>query len=86
MCDQDAPIGLNQNKEATVDKFRAQMRLCKAKISTEVMDLLVQQFPKMVNIMRARGTGTESEMDELGIPNTNNLDSDSKPEDVRALH
>jgi len=50
------------------------------------MDLLVQQFPKMVEIMRARGTGTESEMDELGIPNINNLDSDSKPEDVRALH
>jgi len=28
----------------------------------------------------------ESGMDELGIPNINNLDSDSKPEDVRALH
>ena len=50
------------------------------------MDLLVQLSPKMVNIMRARGTGTETEMDELGIPNINNLDSDSKPEDVRALH
>jgi len=86
MCDQDAPIGLNQNKEPTMDKFRAQIRLCKAKISTEVMDLLVQQFPKMVNIMRARGTGTESKMDELGIPNINNLDSDSKPEDARAFH
>jgi hypothetical protein len=50
------------------------------------MDLLVQQFPKMVEIMRARGTGTESGMDALGIPNINNLDSDSKPEDARALH
>jgi len=86
MCDQGAPIGLNQNKEPTMDKFRAQMRQCKAKKSTEDMDLLVQLSPKMVNIMRARGTGTETEMDELGIPNINNLDSDSKPEDVRALH
>jgi hypothetical protein len=86
MCGQDAPIGLNYDKEPTMDKFNAQMRLCKARITTEDMDILVQQFPKMVEIMRARGTVTELEMDELGIPNVNNLDSDSKAKDARALH
>ena len=45
-CGQDAPIGLNHIKKP-MDKFYAQVRLCKTKISTEHMDILVKQFPKM---------------------------------------
>jgi hypothetical protein len=46
MCGQDAPIGLNHNNTPT-DKFYTQVRFCKAKISTEHMDILVKQLPQM---------------------------------------
>jgi len=85
-CGQDAPIGLDDDGKPTMSKFLAQMSLCSHNISKKVMETLIQQFPRMVQIFRERGTVTEAEMDELGIPNFNHLDSDKKPKDQRSLH
>jgi hypothetical protein len=47
-----------------MSKFLAQMSLCSHNISKKVMETLIQQFPRMVQIFRERGTVTEAEMDE----------------------
>jgi len=85
-CGQDAPIGLDCDGKPTMEKFHAQMRLCKADITEGEMKILIDKFPDMVAIMRARGTVTEAEMDALNIPSVNHLDADQKPKDQRALH
>jgi len=83
---QDAPIALNVERQPTMAKFYAQMSKCTTQISLKDMNVLVEQLPQMVAIMRARGSITEAEMDAAGIPNMNHLDSDKKPKDERALH
>jgi hypothetical protein len=83
---QNAPIGFDATGEPTMSKFYAQMSLCKSNISVPEMKILLDSFPQMVQLMRQKGTVTESEMDALNIPSVNHLDLDRKPKDQRALH
>lgn len=85
-CGQDAPISLDLNGLETYAKYDTCIQKCKRKLTIAETQIMRDNLPHFVGIMRQRGKITEAEMDERQIPNYNNFDSDRKPKDQRALH
>ena len=85
-CGQDAPISLDLNGLETYSKYEACIQKCKRKLTVAECQIMRDNLPHFVGIMRQRGKITEAEMNERQIPNYNNFDSDRKPKDQRALH
>ena len=85
-CGQDAPISLDLNGVETYAKYEACIQKCKRKLTVAECQIMRDNLPHFVGIMRQHGKITEAEMNERQIPNYNNFDSDRKPKDQRTLH
>ena len=85
-CGQDGPLSLNSSGQETYEKYDKCISKCTRSLTNAECQVMRENFPYFVGIMRQRGKITEAEMDEKGIPNYNCHDSDNKPKDQRALH
>ena len=85
-CGQNAPISLDDNGEATFTKYEQCIKKCTRQLTNGEFQIMRENLPHFVSIMRQHGKITEAQMDEKGIPNYNHLDTDKKPKNERALH